>query len=107
MYSKEAVLSFSYTWDTPIAHILGPSFRLANDLLSKSVNLRDVLAHKVGVPSNFSPLLVGFPENTTREDFVRHVLRTAYMVFFLCFFLLWFQYSWGLIFVDKIKSQFQ
>ncbi|XP_062603662.1 uncharacterized protein LOC134265473 [Saccostrea cucullata] len=60
----------SYTWDTPIAQILGPSFRLANDLLSKNVNFRDLLAHKVGVPSNFGALLVGFPENLTRQQFI-------------------------------------
>ncbi|XP_061184961.1 uncharacterized protein LOC133192977 [Saccostrea echinata] len=60
----------SYTWDTPIAQIMGPSFRLANDLLSKNVNFRDLLAHKVGVPSNFGPLLVGFPENLTRQQFI-------------------------------------
>ena len=60
----------SYTWDTPITDIL-KDFRFDDELRSKYTNLRDLLAHRLGYLSNFLALLVGFPENTTRKDFVR------------------------------------
>ncbi|KAK3599922.1 hypothetical protein CHS0354_012564 [Potamilus streckersoni] len=60
-------------WDTPIKDILKENFRLSDELRTNQVNLRDVLAHKVGIPENFHALLVGFSENVTREDFVRFV----------------------------------
>lgn len=64
------------TLDTPIKEILGPCFRLSSDLLTDNVNLRDLLAHKVGTPPYFHALVVGFPKETTREELVR---RLQYM----------------------------
>lgn len=63
---------FRYTWDTPIKDILGGNFKLFDDVRTENINLRDLLGHKVGIPGFFEPLLVGFPENTTREEFVRY-----------------------------------
>ncbi|XP_060074177.1 protein flp-like [Ylistrum balloti] len=62
-----------FTWDTPIQKILGNGFRLINKLRSENVNLRDLLAHKVGVPGFFNALLVGFPENVTRGEFISYL----------------------------------
>ncbi|XP_033742502.1 gigasin-6-like [Pecten maximus] len=62
-----------FTWDTPIQSILGSGFHLINKLRSENVNLRDLLAHKVGVPGFFNALLVGFPENVTREEFISYL----------------------------------
>ncbi|XP_069129074.1 uncharacterized protein [Argopecten irradians] len=61
------------TWDTPLRSILGSDFRLVNKLCSENVNLRDLLAHKVGVPGFFNALLVGFPENVTRDEFISYL----------------------------------
>lgn len=60
-----------YNWDTPIREIIGDKFKLFDDTRTKNVNFRDLLSHKVGVPGYFEPLLVGYPENTTREDLIR------------------------------------
>ncbi|KAH3781630.1 hypothetical protein DPMN_159530 [Dreissena polymorpha] len=59
------------TWDTPIYDILGATFRLSDDLLTRETTLRDLLAHKVGTPSYFHALLVGFDANMTRADLVK------------------------------------
>ncbi|VDI63706.1 Hypothetical predicted protein [Mytilus galloprovincialis] len=62
-----------YNWDTPIKDILGNDFRLFDDIRTDNINLRDLLGHKVGVPGYFEPLLVGFPENTSREEFIKNI----------------------------------
>ncbi|XP_064636576.1 uncharacterized protein LOC135493288 [Lineus longissimus] len=57
-------------WDTRIRDILGGSFHLSDDLRTGEANIRDLLAHKLGVPAYFTPLLTGFPQDVTREDII-------------------------------------
>ena len=68
---RYCILFSRITLDTPVRDILGPCFRLSSDLLTNNVNLRDLLAHKVGTPPYFHALVVGFPENTSRVELVR------------------------------------
>ena len=60
----------SYTWDTPLRKLL-KDFRLSTPPLTSGVTLRDILAHRTGIPSPFLPMKVGMFPNTTREDFMR------------------------------------
>jgi hypothetical protein len=57
-------------WDTRIRDILGSSFHLSDDLRTGEANIRDLLAHKLGVPAYFTPLLTGYPPETTREEII-------------------------------------
>lgn len=77
---------FSITWDTPIKDILGGDFRLSDDLRTENANLRDVLAHKLGVPGYFSALMVGFYPKLTREELVRYRIFSIFLL--KCFILL-------------------
>ncbi|GFR73070.1 penicillin-binding protein 4-like isoform X1 [Elysia marginata] len=56
--------------DTPIQSFY-PSFRVTDELRSRMATFQDLLAHRMGIPGNFKPLLVGFPKGLTRAQFVR------------------------------------
>ncbi|RUS75027.1 hypothetical protein EGW08_017208, partial [Elysia chlorotica] len=58
------------TLDTPIQSFY-PEFRVTDDLRSRTANFRDLLAHRMGIPGHFKPLLAGFPKGLTRDEFVR------------------------------------
>ena len=62
---------FSYTFDTPLREILGEEFELYDDLLTCETTLRDLLAHKTGVPEYFLPIMAGLPLNESKSDTVR------------------------------------
>jgi len=65
------LIFFRWTWDTAIREILGSTFRLWDKERTDHVTLRDLLAHRVGIPSNFNALLVGLPENMSRTELIR------------------------------------
>ncbi len=50
---------------------LADTVYMSDGLRTQQVNLRDILAHKVGVPPYFVALLVGYPAHVTREELVR------------------------------------
>ena len=52
---------------------MGSSLRMSDDLRTREVNLRDLLAHKVGVPPYFGAFMTGFDADITREELVRFV----------------------------------
>ena len=56
------------SWDTPIEHIL-PGFRLSDEHRTKYANIRDLLAHKTGVPGYFGAVLTGL--NITHDELAR------------------------------------
>ena len=66
-------VSFGYSidWDSPIHEILPCDFRLFDETSTKDVTLRDLLAHRTGIPGNFVPLLAGLDPSITTEEFVR------------------------------------
>ncbi|XP_045203141.2 protein flp-like [Mercenaria mercenaria] len=59
------------TWNTRIRDLLGPSFELSDKLRTDHVTIQDILSHRIGTPSNFHPLLVGFPGNLSRAELVK------------------------------------
>ncbi|CAH1777837.1 unnamed protein product [Owenia fusiformis] len=59
-----------YNWDTPIVKIFGDTFQLMDDMRTQNVNIRDLLSHRVGVPSYFTALLTGFPSTISRKELV-------------------------------------
>ncbi|XP_014768721.1 uncharacterized protein LOC106868112 [Octopus bimaculoides] len=61
----------SLTWDTPVQEILGKDFQLCDEHRSKYVNIRDLLAHKTGIPGYFGALTTGIDAKT--EDIVRRL----------------------------------
>ena len=65
------IIDFSVTWDTPLHTFMGDSVRMYDDLLTKQVNIRDILSHKMGVPPYFVALLVGYPTEVTRQEVVK------------------------------------
>ncbi|KAH9519298.1 hypothetical protein Btru_075205 [Bulinus truncatus] len=65
----------SITIDTPIQSYL-PGISVADDLRSARASLRDLLSHRMGIPSYFQPLTMGYPAEMTRQMLVD---RLAYM----------------------------
>ncbi|KAK0046318.1 gigasin-6, partial [Biomphalaria pfeifferi] len=63
------------TVDTPIKSYL-PNFRVTDDLRSSRASLRDLLSHRMGLPSFFKALGMGFTEHMTRQMLVN---RLVYM----------------------------
>jgi hypothetical protein len=60
---------FRYTWDSKLTDILGPDFRLGDDLRSSRTTLKDILSHRTGLPGMFWPVVAGYRNNVTRADF--------------------------------------
>ncbi|XP_059150166.1 protein flp-like [Physella acuta] len=54
------------TMDSPIKSFY-PEFRVIDDLRSETATFRDLLAHRMGVPSYFKPLVMGYPSDMTRD----------------------------------------
>ncbi|KAK6173053.1 hypothetical protein SNE40_016587 [Patella caerulea] len=61
------------TWETSVKSILGDEFQLSDDVRTDLVNIQDLLSHRVGTPAYFNALLVGFPEDVTREKLIRRL----------------------------------
>ena len=59
----------SLTWDTPVREILGDNFQLSDEHRTNYVNIRDLLAHKTGIPGYFGALTTGLDANI--EQIVR------------------------------------
>ncbi|CAH1775116.1 unnamed protein product [Owenia fusiformis] len=49
----------SLTWDTRIRDIMGNSFHLADEERTNQATIRDLLAHKLGIPGYFGALMSG------------------------------------------------
>lgn len=49
----------SLTWDTPVREILGDNFQMSDEHRTNYVNIRDLLAHKTGIPGYFGALSTG------------------------------------------------
>ena len=62
---------FSFDWDTPLQTILGDEFVLYTEELTTKTTLRDILAHRTGVPGYFVSLLSGFTEQFNRKQLIR------------------------------------
>ena len=65
--SKLTNASGRYWWDTPVRNILGNDFYLNDDQRTRYSNLRDLFAHRGGVPRHDDMRLAGY----TLEEFVR------------------------------------
>ncbi|CAL1534473.1 unnamed protein product [Lymnaea stagnalis] len=63
------------TMDTPIRSYY-PDFRVSDELRSSTATLRDLLSHRMGLPSFFQPLVMGFPADMSRDDLMQ---RLAYL----------------------------
>lgn len=58
------------TWDTKVKDILGPTFQLATEELTKEVTLRDLLSHRSGLSSGNLAVRATLPEGWTTSDVV-------------------------------------
>ena len=45
-------ISFRLSWDTPVRDFLGDQFYFGDAMRSKYATLRDILSHRMGLPSN-------------------------------------------------------
>ena len=61
----------SKNWDTPLVDFLGSDFRFVDDMLSKYVTLRDLLAHKSGLGQYDIPLMAGVSDDVSKDDIMR------------------------------------
>ena len=59
---------FSITWDTPVRKIFGDWFYLNKGYMSNVTSLRDLLAHKTGLPRHD---LTAILQAGAREDLLR------------------------------------
>lgn len=66
-------LSSSYPekWDTRVADIMGPDFRLVDELRTNEATIRDLLAHKMGYPSYGATWLLGLEGHHSRQEYCR------------------------------------
>ncbi|XP_070532205.1 uncharacterized protein [Ptychodera flava] len=58
-------------WDTPLRSILGEDFWLPGQFRTEEISLRDVLAHKAGIPSYWGVSTAAL--NLTRKEIVRRI----------------------------------
>ncbi|XP_070532204.1 uncharacterized protein [Ptychodera flava] len=58
-------------WDTPLRSILGEDFWLQGQFRTEEISLRDVLAHKAGIPSYWGVSTAAL--NLTRKEMVRRM----------------------------------
>ncbi|XP_071088670.1 uncharacterized protein [Haliotis cracherodii] len=49
--AADAVARGKITWDAPLREVLGPNFRLQDEFRSEEASLRDLLSHRLGMPS--------------------------------------------------------
>ncbi|XP_064644453.1 uncharacterized protein LOC135498182 [Lineus longissimus] len=49
-----------WSWDTSISEILGHEFKLSDDFRTRYLTIKDILAHRSGVPGYFGGLLTGY-----------------------------------------------
>ena len=69
IFSISVSFVFSLSWDTPVQSILGQHFRLSDEHRTQYANIRDLLAHKTGVPGYFGAIITGF--NLTGEELAK------------------------------------
>ncbi|XP_076452708.1 uncharacterized protein LOC143288244 [Babylonia areolata] len=68
------------SWETPLAAILGPDFRLGDDYITEHVTLKDLLTHRTGLSASILPMYVGVPDNMSLELLekrIRHLPTSA------------------------------
>ena len=61
-----------YTWSTPIREILGEDFYFQSGYMSNNTMLRDLVAHKTGIPRHDSVWKYNI---WTREEIIQYVLK--------------------------------
>ncbi|XP_074653589.1 uncharacterized protein LOC141907747 [Tubulanus polymorphus] len=60
----------SMSWDTPIHHLV-PEIQFSDTYRTNHMTLRDILAHRTGIPSYFGALMTGFYRS--RKELVRRI----------------------------------
>ena len=58
----------SLDWDTPVKQYLGEDFALYDETLTQQTTLRDLLAHRTGIPSQLLFVVGGFPEDKSKDE---------------------------------------
>lgn len=51
--AADAVAKGLTDWETPIRKLLGPRFKLQNEFRTKRTSLKDLLSHRLGMPSYY------------------------------------------------------
>ena len=65
--AAHAISKDQLKWDQPLREILGSNFRLMDNFRTEKASMRDLLAHRLGIPSCFGAT-VGVI-NVSREEF--------------------------------------
>ena len=60
---------FTVNWYTKAKQLMGPEFRIVDDLRTEQTSVRDTLSHKLGIPYYDGPWWYGLDPNKTREDY--------------------------------------
>ena len=69
-----AVGRFPLRWDTLVGDVMGSKFRFADELRTRQTTIRDLLAHRTGLPSYKMALMVGLEPAHSRQDYCLYVL---------------------------------
>jgi len=64
---------FPQRWDTRVADVMGDHFRFVDDLRTRHTTLRDLLAHRTGLPAYNMALMVGLDPTRSRLDYCRYM----------------------------------
>ena len=60
---------FSFTVDTPLREVFEEDSLFKDELLSRHATIRDLLAHRMGIPSNNA---IRLDTNLTRENLIKY-----------------------------------
>lgn len=70
---KEQETRFPLNWGTRVADVMGSDFRFADELRTRETTIRDLLAHRTGLPSYMMALMVGLDPSHSRQDYCRRM----------------------------------
>ena len=60
---------FPMRWNTPVVDVMGSQFRFPDELRTRQTTVRDLLAHRTGLPSYKMALMVGLQPQHSRQDY--------------------------------------
>jgi len=56
-------------WNTRVADVMGSDFRFVDELRTRQTTIRDLLAHRTGLPTYKMALMVGLEPAHSRQDY--------------------------------------
>jgi len=82
---KRVLLSrYPLGFDTLIVDIMGPDFKMADELRTKHATVRDLLAHRVGMAHYEMTMMMGLDLSHSVQEYCRSVVLYVFMYICVC-----------------------